>query len=194
MTLCARVLNETKIGAIMLNAILDWVPLICFFVAFKMQGIYFATKVIIIASFMQLLISKFILKNKIELMNWAIFALVIIMGGLTLFFHNEAFIKWKPTILYIAFAIAFIVTPILKNKGLAELMLASKIQLPKAAWRNLNLCFIAFFMIMALLNTYVFMMYSTATWVNYKLFGTLIITIAFLIIVSYFIAKNKVSN
>lgn len=175
----------------MLATILDWIPLISFFIAFKVSGIYFATKVIITASTAQILINKFILKNKIEPINWAIFALVVVMGGLTLFFHNEAFIKWKPTILYIAFAIAFLITPMIKKAGLVEMMLASKIQLPSNAWQTLNKIFVVFFIIMAALNTYVFMQYSTEIWVNYKLFGTLAMTLLFMLCISLYITKHK---
>lgn len=175
----------------MLAVILDWVPLICFFIAFKIHGIYFATKVLIVASLCQLAINKFLLNKNIEPINWAIFALILVTGGLTLFFHNESFIKWKPTILYIAFAIAFLATPSIKKAGLAEIMLASKIELPPIAWKKLNHGFILFFVFMAALNTYVFMQFSTETWVNYKLFGTLAMTTLFMLAVSYYIIKNK---
>ena len=178
----------------MLSILLDWFPLVSFFIAFKLNGIYFATKVIIIASICQILISKFILKNKIEPVNWAIFGLVVAMGSLTLFFHNEAYIKWKPTILYIAFALAFIITPMIKNNNLVELMLTSKVKLEANSWRTLNHYFIIFFLIMAALNTYVFMHYSTATWVNYKLFGTFLMTLIFMLGISYFIIKNKTNE
>ena len=178
----------------MFSAMIDWLPIICFFIAFKIKGIYFATTVIMISSIAQLIAIKYLLKKKIEVTNYAILALVLITGGLTLVFHNESFIKWKPTILYSAFAIAFLITPLIKKVGLAEIMLANKIKLEKKAWKIVNHIFITFFLIMGLLNTYVIMNFSTATWVNYKLFGTLILTLMFVLILSLYLIKNKVED
>lgn len=175
----------------MIAAILDWIPVISFFVSYKISGIYFATKVLMVASSIQILAIKYVLKNKVTPTSWAILALVLVMGSLTLFFHNDAFIKWKPTVLYLAFAMAFFFAPIIKRESLAELMLASKIKLPTKSWQTLNNIFVIFFIIMSALNTFIFLNFSTATWVNYKLFGTLAITIIFMSGVSYYLMKNK---
>lgn len=175
----------------MLAMIMDWLPILGFFVTYKIAGIYYATGAIMIATAMQVMTIKFILNKKVELINWGVLALVMLMGSLTLLFHNDNFIKWKPTVLYIAFAAAFFITPIVKQSSLVEIMLASKVTLAKKAWQLINNCFIVFFLLMSILNTYVFLNYSTETWVNFKLFGTLAITLVFMLTISLLIMRNK---
>ena len=172
---------------------MDWLPILVFFVSYKFAGIYYATGALMLATSLQILAIKFLLRKKVETIHWATLLLVISMGGLTLFFHNENFIKWKPTILYLAFAAAFFVTPFIKQTSLIEIMLASKVRVQKNAWKVINNCFVIFFLLMSVLNTYVFLKYSTETWVNFKMFGTLGITIAFMSGISYYMAKKRIS-
>lgn len=172
---------------------MDWLPILVFFVSYKFAGIYYATGALMLATSLQILAIKFLLRKKVETIHWATLLLVISMGGLTLFFHNENFIKWKPTILYLAFAAAFFVTPFIKQTSLIEIMLASKVRVQKNAWKVINNCFVIFFLLMSVLNTYVFLKYSTETWVNFKMFGTLGITIAFMSGISYYMVKKRIS-
>ena len=77
----------------MLAMIMDWLPILGFFVTYKIAGIYYATGALMIATAMQVMTIKFILNKKVELINWGILALVMLMGSLTLLFHNDNFIK-----------------------------------------------------------------------------------------------------
>ena len=75
----------------------DYFPLLLFFIAFKWQGIYVATAVAIVASVVQ--IAWFKWNGKLSAIHWISFAIIVVFGGLTLWQHNDEFIKWKPTVL-----------------------------------------------------------------------------------------------
>ena len=147
----------------------DLFPVILFFVAFKIAGIYIATAVAIAATFAQVAWLK-LRKRKIEPMLWASLAIIVVFGGATLFLQDETFIKWKPTVLYWLFA-AVLGGAALLRRNLIRAMLSQHMQLPDPVWSRLNLAWIGFFALMGVLNLYVAYNYSTDLWVNFKLFG-----------------------
>lgn len=129
-----------------------------------------ATVVVILATMAQIVIMK-LRGNKIDMMLWISLALVVVFGGATIWFHNETFIKWKPTVLYWAMAAAFWISSTFFGKNLLQAMMGEQLQLPAVAWKRLNLSWIAFFVAMGVLNLLVAYNFSTDTWVNFKLFG-----------------------
>ncbi len=177
----------------MSQLLIDLIPILIFFLAYKFYNIFVATGCLMAGTMLQLLYMKWA-KRRIENMHWFTLALVMVMGSLTLFFHDEAFIKWKPTIIYWAFMLAFMVTPMFGKQNLVQHMLGSKLSLETPAWSILNRCFIAFFSIMGALNLWVFKTYSTNIWVNYKLFGTFGLTVLFTLIISIVIMKHREEN
>ena len=150
----------------------DLFPVILFFIAFKMGDIFIATGVTIAATFAQIgwLLLR---KKKIDVMLWVSLGIVVVAGGLTLLLHDETFIKWKPTILYWAFAIGLGGSSLLFGKNLIRSVLESQVKLPDPVWENLNLAWIGFFIFMGCANLAVAFAFnlSTDTWVNFKLFG-----------------------
>jgi len=146
----------------------DLFPVVLFFVAFKIAGIYIATAVAIAATFAQVAWLK-LRKRKIEPMLWASLAIIVVFGGATLFLQDETFIKWKPTVLYWLFA-AVLGGAALLRRNLIRAMLSQHMQLPDPVWSRLNLAWIGFFALMGVLNLYVAYNYSTDLWVNFKLF------------------------
>ena len=167
----------------------DYFPVICFFIAYKLYGIYVATATAIIASFLQL--GCFWLKCRyFEKLHVITFILISILGGITLAFHQPIFIKWKPSIIYWLFGGVLLVSQYLSASPLLCRMLKDKIQLPNHAWNTLNMSWAIFFIGMGFLNLYVVYHYDTNTWVNFKLFGTLSLTILFMIIQALYIAKH----
>jgi intracellular septation protein len=98
-------------------------------------------------------------------------ALVLVFGALTLFLHDDRFIKWKPTVLYGAMAIGLMVTVWLLKKNFLKLLLGSQLELPDPVWQRLNLIWIGYCFFMAGINGYVAAYYSTEDWVNFKLWG-----------------------
>jgi intracellular septation protein len=129
-----------------------------------------ATVVVILATLAQILIMK-LRGKRIDMMLWISLALVVVFGGATIWFHNETFIKWKPTVLYWAMASAFWISATFFGKNLLQAMMGEQLKLPADAWKRLNVSWIAFFVAMGVLNLVVAYNFSTDAWVNFKLFG-----------------------
>jgi len=152
--------------------VFDLFPVILFFVAFKFADIYIATSVAIVATFAQIGWLWF-RKRKIDTMLWVSLGIISVFGGMTLFFHNEVFIKWKPTVLYWSFAVALAGSVLLLKKNLMRTLLAEQFTLPDSVWNKLNWSWVGFFVFMGFANLAVAFAFnfSTDTWVNFKLFG-----------------------
>jgi intracellular septation protein len=129
-----------------------------------------ATLVVIVATLAQVAWIK-LRGAKVDTMLWVSLVLVVVLGGLTVWFHNEAFIKWKPSVLYWTMGLAFWLSPLLFGKNLLKLLLGAQLELPAKVWHRLNFAWVAFFATMGLLNIWVAYSFSTDTWVNFKLFG-----------------------
>jgi intracellular septation protein len=166
----------------------DLFPVIVFFVAFKFAGIYVATGLAIVATFLQIgyLLAR---GRKVEPMLWVSLVIIVIFGGATLALHDETFIKWKPTILYWLFGGVLAGAALGFKKNLIRAMLGDKVQLPDAAWSKLNWSWVGFFVVMGVLNLIVAFRFSTDTWVNFKLFGGMGLMLAFILAQGLFLAK-----
>tara|TARA_R110002110_G_scaffold415858_1_gene658560 strand:+ start:16413 stop:16964 length:552 start_codon:yes stop_codon:yes gene_type:complete len=175
----------------------DTLPIILFFVAYKAYDIYVATITAIVAIAAQ--IAFMLLRGKRpETTQWATLGIIVVLGGATLYLHDEMFIKWKPTAVYWLFALAFLGSRYIGQKTLVERMLGKNLSLPTKIWSNLNFGWVAFFIVMGFLNLYVVYNFDTDTWVNFKLFGILGITFVFILIqaalLAKFIPKNHEEN
>jgi len=158
----------------------DIFPVILFFAAFKLYGIYVATTVAIVATVVQ--IGWVWLKHrKVDNMQWISLALIIVFGGATLLLRDETFIKWKPTVLYWLFAAVLLVSTLAFRKNLIRTMMEKQVSAPDAVWNKLLAAWIGFFAVMGVLNIYVAYGYSTDIWVNFKLFGSIGLMIVFVI-------------
>lgn len=136
-----------------------------------------ATLVVIVATLAQVawLMAR---RRKIDLMLWVSLGLVVVLGGATIWFHSETFIKWKPSVLYWVMAGAFVVAQLM-GKNLLKLLLGDQLALPPAVWQRLALAWVGFFALMGALNLWVAYSFSTSTWVNFKLFGGIGLMLAF---------------
>lgn len=166
----------------------DLLPVILFFIAFKVFDIYVATAVVIVATAMQIGWVWF-RHRKVDTMLWVSLALVVVFGGATLLLHDETFIKWKPTILYWLFAIVLFGSAQFFGKNLIRAMLEKQVQVPDALWSRLNFAWMGFFAIMGVLNLYIAFNFSTDTWVSFKLFGGMGLMIAFIVAQGIVLAK-----
>lgn len=167
----------------------DYFPIICFFIAFKIYGIYVATAVAMISSLLQ--VGVYWLKNRrFEKLHVITLAFIIILGSFTLIFHNPIFIKWKPTIIYWVFSIILIASQFIGKKPVIYRLLNEKVTLPKKVWTHLNISWAIFFLMLGILNLYVVYHYDTNAWVNFKLFGTLGLMLIFIILQAIYIAKH----
>ncbi len=166
----------------------DMFPVILFFVAFKIADIYTATAIAIIATVVQIGWVWFRHK-KVEGLQWASLAIIVIFGGATLLLHDENFIKWKPTVLYWLFTIVLLGSALLFKKNLMRSVMEKQLQLPDAVWAKLNWSWAGFFAVMGVINLWVAMHFSTEAWVNFKMFGGLGLMLVFVVAQSVLLGK-----
>lgn len=166
----------------------DFFPILLFFAAYKYADIYVATGVAIAASISQVGYSWF-KHRRVETMQWITLVLIVVFGGATLYLKDEMFIKWKPTVLNWMFALAFLGSQFIGKKNLAERMLAANISLPHHLWKRVNWSWATFFVLLGGANLYVVYNFDTDTWVNFKLFGMMGLTILFVLLQAVFLSR-----
>ena len=201
-----------------MKLLLDFLPLILFFIVFKgaeghaeaaaafstehfgflVSGgvvgaqeapVLLATLVVMMATLAQAAILK-LRGKKIDLMLWISLVLVVTLGAATVWFHNDTFIKWKPTGLHWAMALTLWVSQALFGKNLIQAMLGAELQLPDAIWLRLNRAWVLFFMAMGVLNLYVAYNYSTSAWANFKVFGATGLIVLFTLGQGLYLSKH----
>ena len=162
----------------------DLLPVILFFVAFKMADIYVATAVAIASTIAQIIYVA-IKYKKVEAIQWASLGLIVVFGGLTIGLQDKTFIQWKPTILYWLFAVGLLASALIGKKNLLQTAMGKQIKLKPGIgnklWTKLNFAWVIFFISMGFLNLYVAYKFDEATWVNFKLFGGMGILFTFII-------------
>jgi intracellular septation protein len=166
----------------------DFFPVILFFAAYQYAGMLTATGVFMAASAIQVLYNYFRYK-KVEKMHLITLVLVMFFGGLTLILRDPIFFMWKPTIVNWLFAIAFLGSEYFAKRSLLQRMMDHAITLPDQIWTQLNYAWVTFFTAMGALNLYVAYNYEEATWVSFKLFGLLGLTLVFVIGQGFVLAK-----
>jgi len=152
-------------------------------------GVFLATLVAIVATFVQ--IGWVWMKHrKVDTMLWVSLVLITFFGGLTLFLHDETFIKWKPTVLYWLFALALGLAPLLFERNLIRMLMEKQLSLPDPVWTKLNLGWAGFFAFMGVANLYVAMNFSTDAWVNFKMFGSLGLMLVFVVGQTLYLSRH----
>ncbi|WP_020482973.1 septation protein A [Methylomonas sp. MK1] len=171
-----------------MKPLLEFFPIVLFFVAYKLYDIYIATAVVIAATVVQV-ISYWLLYRKVETMQWITLGLILVMGGATLYLHDEQFIKWKLTIIEWLFGGAFLVSQFVGKKTFIERMMGANLELPDRIWKRLNLSWSMFFIGVGCLNLYVMANYSTDDWVSFKTFGVPGLMLIFIAVQIVFLYK-----
>ncbi len=203
-----------------MKLLFDFFPILLFFLTFKIAGMYemasfklvtqlvggyvsgdgikadqgpimLATIVAIVAAVIQISYVK-LRGRKVDLMLWISFFVITIFGCLTIYFHNETFIMWKPTIIYWMQAAVFLVALFIFKKNLIQEVMQSQIQLPALVWKRLCLAWIAFFIVIGGLNlvaAFVIFKGNTAAWVNFKTFGMTGLLFAFFVAQTFYLSK-----
>ena len=196
----------------MKKILFDLFPIFLFFIAFKLAGsnpeqatalaaslnypadpkqlpILIATAVAIIATIVQIA-WVWLRHGKVDTMLWISLALVVVLGGATLWLHDPTFIKWKPTVLYWIFAVVLAGSHLLFKKNLIRTMMQqAQLELPESLWTKLNYSWVVFFAVMGVVNLYVANHFSLAAWVNFKLFGFMGMMLAFMLLQGVVLAK-----
>ena len=148
-----------------------------------------ATVVVILATFSQ--IAWLRLKGqKVDTMLWVSLGLVTVLGGATIYFHSESFIKWKPTVLYWVMGAALLIGQLVFRKNGIKSLMGAQMTLPEATWRVVNFSWVGFFTVMGFLNLWVAFNFDTATWVNFKLFGGLGLMLVFVLSQAVYLNKH----
>lgn len=153
-----------------MKTLIDFFPIALFFGAFKLYDIYVGTAVLMAATVLQMGLI-YTIDRKLQAMHKVTLVLILLFGALTLWLHDDRFIKWKPTVMYTAMAIGLGIALWFMRKNFLKLMLGSQLALPDAVWHRLNIIWIAYAAFMAILNGYVVLYYSTEAWVNFKVWG-----------------------
>ena len=204
----------------MKKLLFDYIPLILFFLVYKVAGMHpeaaytlaqsylgplvagaglqadqgpimLATVTVIVATVVQILYLK-LRGQKVDTMLWVTASIVVVMGGLTIYLHDENFIKWKPTILYWVMAVMLAFTQFVLNKNMMRQVMETQVKLPEPIWARLGLAWIAFFAIVGGINlvvAYVIYPGNLDAWVNFKVYGISALFFVFVIGQSVMLGK-----
>jgi intracellular septation protein len=149
-------------------------PVLLFFIAFKIYDIYVATVVGIVTTLLQVIINRAWYKkwDKKQLITLSVFT---VFGGLTLYFHDPIFIKWKPTIVFWVFALVILGSQIFTKKPLIQRLMENVLQgkgeVPGVVWKKINVVWALFFTSLGAINLYIAYYFSNDAWVNFKFYG-----------------------
>ncbi len=181
----------------------DLLPVLLFFIVFKYQGIYAATWVGIISTFLQTTIYRLIQKSwdKMQVVTLIIF---IIFGGMTLYFRNPIFVKWKPTLIFWIFALILMGSHFIGEKPMMQRILEgalsnpkngkkqkvhTSVVLPLGVGKKLNLAWTLFFLVLGTINIYIAYQFNDNVWVNFKLYGITVATLIFSLLQTIFLLR-----
>ncbi|MDX1901404.1 MAG: septation protein A [Gammaproteobacteria bacterium] len=180
----------------MLQFLIDLIPVLLFFIAFKFYDIYIATMVGIISTGIQVLIT-FFWKKKFDRQQLLTLGVFIIFGGMTLYFHDPLFVKWKPTIIFWIMALAFFGSYFIGDKTLAQRMLEKGLDgavISKKVWQYINALWVGFLALIGGVNIFVAYHFSTNAWVNFKLYGISGLLLLFCIIQAIVLSRYMVEK
>lgn len=177
-----------------MQLLIDFLPVVAFFVAYKLADIYVATAVLIVAVILQSAV-QWMRKGKLSPMHLISAVLVLVFGGLTLAVQDKGFIMWKPTVVNWLFACGFLASQhrAFGDRPLVERLMTTvgtEIALTARQWRHLNLMWVCYFTVMGIANLIVFRNFDESTWVDFKLFGMLGMTLVFIVIQGIWVAAR----
>ena len=172
----------------------DYLPILIFFGAYFYEDIYFATAVLMFVMPL-ILIAQWLVTRKLNKIFAGSTALVLALGSATLLLRNPQFLYWKPTVLNWAIALVFLGSQFIGTKPIVQRMMQGAAKLNTDQWLRLNLIWVVFFIVIGCVNLYVAYTFSEPTWVKFKLFGMLGLTVVFVIIqtvwLTFTINKNE---
>lgn len=172
---------------------IDYLPILIFFGAYFYQGIYFATGMLMVVMPVVMLV-QWAITRKLNKIYAASTVLVLILGSATLLLRNPLFLYWKPTVLNWAIGLAFLGSQFIGEKPFAQRMLGSATSLEENQWRRLNQIWVVFFLFIGGINIYVAYTFSEPTWVKFKLFGMLGLTLLFVIVQTIWLTVTMNKN
>jgi intracellular septation protein len=171
-----------------MKLLFEFLPILLFFIAYKQWDIYVATAVAMGASLVQVAWVR-VREQRWDKMLLVSMALILALGGATLLLHDDRFILWKPTAVNWLFALVFLGSQFVGKRPLIRVLMEKGIALPDAIWGRLNLAWVGFFLLSGAVNLYVAFHFSRDTWVNFKLYGLMGMTIAFVILQAFWLHR-----
>jgi len=166
-----------------MNQLLDWLPLLVFFLGFKFLGIYWATAALMVACVLQLVVHR-VRAGNFKTMHIITVAVVLVLGSATLLLHDRRFIQWKPTVLLALAAAAFLGSMFIGKQPLARRMLESvfnePLQVPSRTWLLINFLWVGWLALLAAANIYVAWNFTESAWVHFKVYGITIALFVFM--------------
>jgi len=208
--------------------LLDFGPIVLFFIVYKYYGLYAAIYAMIASTFVQIMYSR-VTTGKFVTSQVLTFALLVVFGGISIVLRDPAFVMWKVSVLYVIFAAVLIGSNYIGSKTLLERMMGKELQLPRKTWVNLTWFWSLGFIIIAIINAFfvntalsarnlflnsgsivdpkidlknfdcsqspleslcLIAQSSEESWVNFKLFGTLGLTLVLIIITVLMLSKH----
>jgi intracellular septation protein len=204
----------------MKKLLFDYIPLILFFAVYKIAGVHpagayalassalgplvagtglqpdqgpimLATVTVIVATLAQIAYLKLRGKN-VDTMLWVTAFIIVVMGSATIYFHDENFIKWKPTILYWVMAVMLAFTQFVLHKNMMRQVIEQQVKLPEPVWATLGVAWIVFFAFIGALNlvvAYAIFPGNLDAWVNFKVYGITGLFFVFIVAQSFMLGK-----
>ncbi len=171
-----------------MSFLIDFFPLIAFYTAYKLKGIFVATAVLMVAAVLQIAV-HYLHTKTIKKMYVATAGLALVFGGITIALQDPRFVQWKFTIVYWLFAFTFFTSFWWGKRPLIQSMLetvieesgSGKLDIAPPLWRNLNLIWVAFFTVLGFINIYVFQNFSMDTWTDFKVIWSTVAFFAFIV-------------
>ena len=180
-----------------MTQLLEWSPLIIFFVTFKVRDIYWATAALMIACVLQLLIHR-VRAGSFKTMHIVTTCLVLILGTATLLLHDQRFIQWKLTVLLGLTSAVFLGSMVIGERPLVRRLLEASFSEPLAvsarSWLLINLLWAAWFAAFALLNLYVAQNFTVDSWIKFKVFGFPAASMLFMLPQVFWLASKAVNQ
>ena len=167
-----------------MNQLLEWAPLVVFFVGFKLLGIYWATAALMITCLLQLVVHR-LRSGEFKTMHIITTAVVLVLGSATLLLHDRRFIQWKPTVLLALASAAFLGSMLIGKQPLARRMLEAVFKEPlnitTRTWLLINSLWVGWLALLAAANIYVARNFDENIWVNFKVFGITVAMLVFMV-------------
>ncbi len=176
-----------------MTALLEFIPLIAFLIAYYWGGFFTATAILMAATALCMGVLLCI-KKKLSKMQWISLILILGLGAITLYFQDQRFVQWKVSIINAGFGIAFLVSDRFFNKPLLAQMMGSQLRLADPVWRKLNGFWVIFFFAIALLNLLVMYVFSETIWVYFKTFGVIGLTLVFMVLQGIYISRHIIEE
>lgn len=175
-----------------MKLLIEMGPLMAFFIGNWFAGIFWGTGIFMVATLIALALS-WTLTGKLAIVPLVSAGFVAIFGALTLWLQSDLFIKVKVTLINALFG-AILLGGLAYGRSYLKLVMGEAMKLPEAAWRTLTLRWGVFFLGLALLNEIVWRTVTTDTWVNFKVFGLLPLTLLFALANAPYMAKHMIAD